>query len=179
MGFSAAISGGIMMTMIIVVLIMAIPAVINANITTSRAYSERAQLDSEYIKTSIQITDLQALPDTDIVNVTLSNDGSSKLWNYQKFNVLVTYDYIPDPLASPQRITENLDYAGITQIVSAAGSWSITGFIDDNIDPQILNPEESLTIRGRLNHDIAISAELVAVTISTDNGVIVSKAVIL
>jgi flagellar protein FlaF len=177
MGLSAAISGGIMMTMIIVVLIMAIPTVVNANVTTSRAYSERAQLDNEYMKTSLQITDSQALPNTNVVDVTINNDGLSKLWNYEKFNVLVTYDYLPAPLGSKQRITENLEYAGITQ-TAPAGTWAITGFIDDNVDPQILNPEESITIRGRLSHNIALSVELVSVTISTDNGVIVSDTVI-
>jgi archaellum component FlaF (FlaF/FlaG flagellin family) len=176
LGLSAAIAGGIIMVMIVAVLLMAIPAVLNANVSMNRAYSERAQLDTEYLRTSIKISSLQALPANDTVIITINNGGSNKLWNYAKFSVFITYDGQLTPVQS-QRMTEKLTYQGITQDVSA-GRWGITGFTDDGIDPQIMNPDESITILCRIGYNTTSTGDLSAV-ISTDNGVTATKSVVI
>lgn len=174
MGLSAALTGGIMMTMIVIILIMAIPAVINANVSMNRAYSERALLDDVLSKTSIKLDSLSALPLSNVVTIAATNDGSSKLWNYEKFNILVTYNSTNGITSG--KITETLDYAGITTAANIpAGSWGITKFTGDGMDPQILNPNESLEITCKLSNNIALQGFL-TVILSTDNGMTTSKS---
>jgi archaellum component FlaF (FlaF/FlaG flagellin family) len=174
-GLSAAIAGGIMMTMISIVMLMAIPAMVNANVSTNRAYSERAQLDTEYLRTSISISSIQALPADDAVTIVVNNDGSSKLWNYQKFSLFVTYDAEVAPLQS-QRLTEELAYQGIEQGVGA-GQWEIDAFVNDGVDPRIMNPDESITIVGQLSYNT--TAGNLSAIISTDNGVTATRSVVI
>lgn len=176
MGLSAAIAGGIMMTMISIVLLMAIPTMVNANVSTNRAYSERAQLDTEYLRTSISISSLQASPAVDTVTITVVNDGSNKLWNYDKFSLFITYDAQVAPLQE-QRLTEELVYQGITHSVDA-GRWGIDEFVDDGVDPRIVNPDESFIIICKLGYNTTATGDLSAV-ISTDNGVTVTRSVVI
>jgi len=177
MGLSSALTGGIMMTMIVIVLIMAIPAIVSANISTNRAYSERAQLDNGLSKTSINIDSIQTTALNNTVIVNLSNAGSNKLWNYDKFNLIVTYDSTTGLTA--QRNTESLNYAGIISNASIpVGSWGITKFTNDGLDPQILNPNESIEITCKLNDNTALDGFL-AVILSTDNGAITSNSVVI
>lgn len=175
MGLSSALTGGIMMTMIVIILVMAIPAVINANVLTNRAYSERAQLDNGLSKTSVNIDSIQTTPLSNVVTIVVSNSGSSKLWNYAKFNVIISYNSTNG--ISIQKKTESLSYAGITSSSNiSAGSWVITGFTNDGIDPQILNPNESIEITCKLTDNTALSGFL-TVILSTDNGASTSKSV--
>jgi hypothetical protein len=175
-GLSAAIAGGIMMTMISIVLLMAIPTIVDANVSMNRAYSERTQLDTEYLKTSISTSSLQASPADDTVTITVANDGSSKLWNYEKFSLFIAYDAQVAPLQG-ERLTEELVYQGITQSVDA-GEWGIDGFVNDIIDPRIVNPDESFTIICKLGYNTTTSGDLSAV-ISTDNGVTATRSVVI
>jgi archaellum component FlaF (FlaF/FlaG flagellin family) len=175
-GLSSAIAGGIMMTMISIVLLMAIPTIVSTNVSMNRAYSERAQLETEYLRTSISMSSLQASPADDIVTITIANDGSSKLWNYQKFSLFITYDAQVAPLQEERR-TEVLVYQGITQDVDA-GRWGIDAFVSDGVDPQIVNPDESFTIVCRLGYNTTAIGDLSAV-ISTDNGMTTTKSVVI
>jgi hypothetical protein len=168
MGLSSAISGGIVMMMMVIVLVMAIPPVINANMASSRAYSERTQLDGEMARTSIRINSTQSLPPSQSISLTLENDGNVKLWNFDKFTILVTYDYEPSPGQS-ETVTEALSYGGMTDS-PAAGQWGISGFVEDGLDPQILNPEESMIIICKLSNDLYVTGSFTTV-IATDNGV--------
>ncbi|MEW6604437.1 MAG: hypothetical protein AB1351_07070 [Thermoproteota archaeon] len=177
MGLSAAIAGGIMMTMISIMLLMAIPAIVNANVSMNHAYSERVQLDTEYLRTSISISSLQASPADDTVTITVTNDGSGKLWNYQKFSLFITYDAQVSP-SQEERRTEELVYQGITQSVDA-GKWGIDGFVDDGVDPRIVNPDESFTIVCRLGYNITAAAGDLSAVISTDNGVTATRSVVI
>src|ERR1044071_6246127 len=128
------------MMMMVIVLMMAIPPIINANVTTSRAYSEKSQMDSEVAKTSVQVSSAEALAASQSITLTLENDGNVKLWNYEKFTILATYDR--DYNGNADRVTELLSYAGVTGS-PGAGQWGISAFNQDLIDPQILNPDEA------------------------------------
>lgn len=176
MGLSTAITGGIMMTMISIVLLMAIPTIVDANVSMNRAYSERALIDTEYLRTSISISSLQASPADDTVTITIVNNGSVKLWNYQKFSLFITYDAQMAPLQEERR-TEEVIYQGITQSVEA-GRWGIDEFINDMVDPKIVNPDESFTIICRLDYNTTATGNISAV-ISTDNGVTATKSVVI
>jgi hypothetical protein len=155
------------MMMMVIVMMMAIPPIIDANVTASRAYSEKARLDSELLKTSIRVSSAQAFPISQSIDLTLENDGNTKLWNFEKFTLLATYDR--DAGGNPERVTEILSYAGVTGS-PAAGQWGITGFVQDGIDPQILNPDESITVVCALSDAMYVTGSF-AVVVATDNGV--------
>jgi hypothetical protein len=155
------------MMMMVIVLMMAVPPIINANVTASRAYSEKARLDSEVAKTSIRVSSAEAFPVSQSINLTLENDGNIKLWNYEKFTLIATYD--SDDGDNSERVTEVLSYAGATGS-PGAGQWGISGFVQDGIDPQILNPDESITIVCSLDSPMFITGSF-AVVVATDNGV--------
>lgn len=154
--------------MMVIVLVMAIPPVINANVASSRAYSERSQMDSEVAKTSIRINSTASLAASQLIDFTLENDGNVKLWNFEKFTVLVTYDSEPSPGQLETR-TEALSFGGMTGS-PASGQWGISGFVDDGLDPLILNPDESMTITCKLSNELYITGSF-TVVIATDSGV--------
>jgi hypothetical protein len=155
------------MMMMVIVLMMAIPPIIDANVTASRAYSEKARLDSEAAKTSIKVSSVQAQPVSQTISLTLENDGNVKLWNFEKFTMLATYDR--DVGGNSERVTEVLSYSGVNGS-PGAGQWGISGFVQDVIDPQILNPDESVTIVCVLSDAMYVTGTF-AVVVATDNGV--------
>lgn len=113
--------------------------------------------------TSIDISNLTVdADDRSHIQITLKNDGKSKLYNYTYFDLIVTYDaYINGDV---MQVTEQLSYSDSL----ATGQWIIT-IQDDIIDPKILNPNETAIIDAMLNN-IVVSNGKVIVTISTDDG---------
>jgi hypothetical protein len=101
------------------------------------------------------------------MSFTLDNTGSAKIWNYQKFTVIVTYNAEVTPLTSVRK-TETLAYQGITQSPSQ-GFWSISQFNNDFTDPQIINPGESANIECHLSQLLFTSGNVTAI-VSTDSG---------
>lgn len=175
MGISNAVSGGIMLISFVYVMVM-IPGLFEQNVTVNSAMSERAALDDTISRTKLTITDLGKVGD-DIVEATLSNDGTTKLWKYEKFTAIITYDANVTGVRS--RITEYPSYGGITAS-GPAGTWVMYSFDPDldSIDPQMVNPGETFKIRLRNQHDFADNS-VVLLTLSTDNGIIASRSEVL
>ncbi|MEW6603091.1 MAG: hypothetical protein AB1351_00195 [Thermoproteota archaeon] len=172
MGFGVAISGGIMM-MAIVSMVIAFEGGANANYAIlSRTSSDRLDADIALLGTSVSIESIQATPNDDTALAVISNIGSEKLWNYENFNVLVTYD--ANITATKTRLTEELEYAGVTTAVPA-GSWGIRQFVDDFADPGIVNSGEKMEIKCRLEHP-AYPGGIVTIIISTENGSLASRS---
>lgn len=174
MGLSAALTGGIIMMMLVIVVAMSIPTILGMNSAMSRASSQQKELEDSIVKTSIGISSVQASAQSDSVTLTLENDGLTKLWNYQKFSVIIAYDAEVAPSVSERR-TEQLTYAGISNSVPA-GYWGIGQFNNDLADPRIVNTGESIDIACTLAYN-ASSTGTVTATVSTDNGVVASRSV--
>ena len=56
------------------------------------ASSQAFDNNDEITKTDISISGINYTVGSNLVNFTLTNDGSEKLWNYVEFDILVTYD---------------------------------------------------------------------------------------
>jgi len=56
------------------------------------ASSQAFDNNDEITKTSISISGINYTVGSNLVNFTLTNKGSEKLWNYDEFDILVTYD---------------------------------------------------------------------------------------
>ena len=103
------------------------------------------------------------------VNFTLHNNGTEKLWNYEKFNVLITYD------DGPSMTTEELTYSGdCLGGVPSVGNWCIQTITSDVLDPGILNDGESASIRTQVNQNLGTDNAIAIVT--TDNGVTATRS---
>lgn len=91
MGFSVAISGGIVCVTIMIVfsLVFAMTGQIY-EINSSRTQS--SDLANVLGHTDFDIEYLYAPSETDLASFTLANTGNEKLWNYENFNMIVTYN---------------------------------------------------------------------------------------
>lgn len=148
--------------MIVIVVGMAVPAILGENAVTSSAQAQRMQLEDAQTKTSIILNSLRAPALGNTVSFTLNNTGTTKLWNYQKFTVILSFEAGTGPAV------ESFSYQGITPSPSA-GYWSISRFNNDIADPQILNQGESMNIICQLAKPLAASGPVTAV-VSTDLG---------
>jgi archaellum component FlaF (FlaF/FlaG flagellin family) len=176
MGFGAAVTGGIVTGVILLVASMIISTMLRTNEAMVRASNQRYVIESDYTNTAIQITSVQLVPSNETVLILLQNTGSTKRWNYEHFDVIVQYSSAVEVGNSTtlQQHTEKLMYKGMTNNSLSAGSWSISSFTDDNYDPLILNSGESMKIKCVLTNSIASNSQLL-ITVVADNGVGTTK----
>lgn len=73
-------------------------------ISSSKAFDN----NDEFLKTEIDVLSINASSGSSVVNFTFSNQGSEKLWNFDEFDVLITYDANILGVRTP--VTEQLTY---------------------------------------------------------------------
>lgn len=173
MGLSIAIAGGIMAFALMYV-ITSFGIVSDNSMKVSYASSSRLNIDDSSSKTNINVVSIDGAS-SNIVNFTITNNGNTKLWNYDKFTVIVTYD----ANISGSKITKTDQLTYEKTCTSTQRKWCNLQFINDLQDPGILNSGESLQIKSKLLNSVYSTNKLVRVVIATDNGVISSKSVIL
>ena len=107
MGLSIAISGGIVL--IVILLIFAILPSISEKIQGgSSANSERNDLEDSISKTNVKLFGVNASSGSNLVNFTMRNVGNEKLWNFDEFDLFITYD--ADISGTPTRVTEQFSF---------------------------------------------------------------------
>jgi len=169
MGLSVAIAGGIVMVTIMLVM-LTIPNLVNTIFSIGEVNSISSKVDDSVSKTEISIQEIYKTTGTPRVNFTLNNEGSTTLWNFDKFNVLIEYTG-----AISGKRTESLSLwtanpNGQCQgAVPPTGQWCIQSISNDVADPKLINFGEIANIRTSLNENLASLTTIVAVT--TDNGV--------
>ena len=134
---------------------------------------QRLNLENEIIKTSVMVRNL-TLPtgDKSTFYMLASNVGSTKLWNYPKFDLLATYE--ANLTGTKTILTEKLTYGKRTNTFDY---WVVDDYQQDLLDPKIINPDETVKIKGVLKHP-AIPGSVISVVLTTDNGVSASKSVV-
>lgn len=108
MGLSVVISGAVIMVAIMFVLFN-LPLLMESVITVEEASSQITQIEKIISNTDIEITSVQAVPDSDLVSFELFNKDEEKLWNWDDFDLLITYDADTGG-ANPIRKTEQFTY---------------------------------------------------------------------
>lgn len=162
MGLSVAIAGGIVMVTIMVVM-LTIPSLVSNIFSIGEVNSISSKVDDSVSKTEIATEQILTVVGSPRVNFTLSNGGSTTLWDFNKFNVLVEYTG-----AISGKRTEQLTYLG-TCVGLAPGQWCVQSISNDVADPNLLNSGEKANIRTSLNENLASTN--VIVTVATNNGV--------
>ena len=169
MGISVAISGAIILTVFIVVL-FSVPNYVESIFSVGDASKQSTQSMSKVLKTEISLDSLAAAPASTVINFTLNNDGDKKLYQYEKFDLFVTYD------SSTGKTVEPLSYSGSCQgSIPAAGSWCIEEVVWDLKESGILNSGEAALIRSQVSKNPVTG--VVGLMIVTPNGVETSTSI--
>ena len=165
MGLSVVISGGIMLS-VIMMLFFTLPGLTEKMFSIGDITSQVAQFEKSISDTDISLESLFAFPPSGpsaLVNFTLNNDDTEKLWNFDDFDVLIEYES-----ASGDEI-EELSFEGKCQgSLPPVGEWCIEGISGDFLDKGILNDGESAEIWTQVSKNLA--SDNARVTVSTDNG---------
>jgi hypothetical protein len=162
MGLSVAISGGIILTVFVLIL-FSLPGLADKMFSIGDITSQISQHEQQMAKTDISLETLFATNGSPYVNFTLNNDDREKLWNFEKFNVIVEYES-----ASGDEL-EELSFSGnCLGALPAVGNWCIEGISGDFLDEGILNEGESTQIWTRVSQNLVNGNA--RVTVSTDNG---------
>jgi hypothetical protein len=171
MGLSVAISGGIVLFVVVYVLLM-IPGIVSQTVSITKASSDIFTVENSILKTEVGVRDVRALAGSDMINFTLKNFGTEKLWNFEKFNVIISYSSIAG------QKTELLRYSGacpISPLFPAKVQWCVESIAGNYIEPKILNTNETMLVFTKVNQLVAPGA--VDVAVSTDNGIVARHAV--
>ncbi len=100
-----------------------------------------------------------------IFNFNMTNTNSEKLWDFENFDVIVTYD------STGTTYTETISY--VSSCPPVPGEWCISSWITDVIDPEILNNGETMNFRVTVQNNLESSTNLIVI-VSTPNGVVAS-----
>ncbi len=164
MGLSIVISG-IIVLMTLMYVLMNIPGFLVPILSVEETSSEVSILEKSISQTDISIVSIDATPGSARIDFTLNNEGEEKLWDFEKFNLIITYD------ESSDRLTEELTYDGdCGGGVPSAGNWCIEAISGDFVDPNVLNNGESASIRTQVSQNVA--SGIVIVLVSANNGVV-------
>ena len=163
MGLSVAISGGIILTVIMLVL-LSMPGLVEKMFSIGDITTKVSQHEQKISNTEISMGHLSVLVGEPKINFTLSNFGSEKLWDFEKFDLFIKYE-------GAEKLTESLSYGGSCNGVSPiSGEWCIEFITNDVLDPDILNAGERATIWTQVDENLATTQ--VAVSMTTNNGVV-------
>ena len=168
MGLSVAIAGAIILSVLMLVM-MSMTGLVGNIFSIGSVTTQVSDLENTIDDTDISLETLFAST-TPRVNFTLNNDDKEKLWNFDDYDLIITFD---DPTI---RLTEKLSYEGncVGDVPSAAGNWCIQVIFNDILDPGILNSDESMDVRTQVS--TPLDPGIAIVLIGTDNGVVATSS---
>ena len=164
MGLSVAIAGGIILSVLMLVM-MSMAGLAGNIFSIGDVTTQVAEIEKSISETEISMNHVSTLIGSSTLNFTLSNDGQEKLLNFDEFDLFVTYDG-----AVSGSLTEEINYSGdCLGGIPAQGNWCIQSINGDMLDPGILNSAEGANIRVSVNENLANVNAIVSIT--TDNGI--------
>ncbi len=138
MGLSVVISGAIIMVALMFVL-YSIPPLITSVTSVGETSTEISDLENTILQTEITLDSLAVSSSMPSFSFNLNNINTEKLWDYDNFDVLVTYD--ADISGKKTSITEifpykpiTLNYTILAEEISTSADTTATGayeFIND------------------------------------------------
>jgi hypothetical protein len=167
MGLSIAISGGIIMIGM-TYLLFSLFGITNNIVKVSDSSFEKLDLENEIKKTSLSIISITTSGTSSSFSFNVQNDDLQKLWEFDKFDVIVTYDF------GSTTYTEYLTYQSSCPAV--AGTWCINTFNNDVVDPKILNQYENMQIDAQVINSLKTGGNIIII-ISTQNGVVATRTI--
>lgn len=172
MGVSIAVSGGIV-TFTMIYVMMSFPALLDDTAKVSRSSSEMSNTLNNMMHTNISMSDLQDSASVATATFKISNNGTTILWNYQKFDVIATY---PSLLGS--QTTSVLQYASSCSGL-LPGHWCIQSITSDLVHPGLLDPRETANIKASLSNHTIAAGGTITMNFGTDNGIVASNSAVI
>jgi archaellum component FlaF (FlaF/FlaG flagellin family) len=111
--------------------------------------------------TDLAVTDATVDLTGQYVSVTLLNDGSTRIGKLENLDVIVSYF---TSLSGQANTWLPFDETGLT-----ANSWNVVTILNDDYEPGILNPGESVELLLNLNPGVAVGPSN-SLVISTEIG---------
>jgi archaeal flagellar protein FlaF len=170
-GLSIAISGGIV-TFSIVYAMMSFPAILDDTTKVSTSSEQMSNTLNLILHTNIDVLNLEAVHGTTPITFSVNNTGNTVLWNYNKFDVIITYQA---NIGSNSTLTEVLQYANSCTLL-ALDHWCIQSITNDLVHPGILDPKEALNAQAKLQDPTNLGG-ILTLNIGTDNGVTSTSSV--
>lgn len=171
MGLSIAISGGIV-TFAIVYAMMSFPTILDDTTKVSTSSTQMSSTLNSILHTNINLSNLQNVSGSSTVNFSINNTGNTILWNYNKFDAIVTYQA---NMTGTPTLTEVLQYTNSCTSLTS-DHWCIQSITNDLIHPGILDPKEVLNIKAKLQNPTNPGSILTA-NMGTDNGILSTNSV--
>lgn len=131
----------------------------------SQASSKISSIEKSFADTEISIQSLSV--GTSNFTVNLINDGNEKLYNFENFDVIVSYN---------GTLTQIIDELSYSQCEAIVGYWCISNITNDYLDPNILNSNETAIIFG--NTTDTINPGGLSLSITTDNGQTITRSIL-
>ena len=186
MGVGIAVAGAIsILTMITV--IVSTYAITESIESQAEAKTEMRKILNDIKKSNLTISGISVSAGENFANFTLSNTGSKKQWDFEKFDVVIRYDAdiasVSMPTIEEFSYEANSSFLGsqIGPIECTSNSnfeqeeWIIGSIQTDILDPKILNSNEVARICTQLSNPIFTNGD-VTITISSDIGTFANRS---
>ncbi len=152
-------------------MMMTMPSFLSSSQELDQIYKQKSSTLSHIQKTSLDIDSISATPVSSIIDVYLKNSGSTKLYNFEKFLILVDYD--ANISGTSSRTIHSFNY--VDSCIPTSGNWCVSQIDDDIADPGLLNPDETLHIQIALSNPVIDGGNLILV-VSSDKGITTTKS---
>lgn len=168
------------MLVTMIVIVMMTPNLLDKILDLQESASNISSTENEIFDTKIQISSLSGSPGGKAVNFTLSNVGKQKLWNFDKFDLFITYE--ADISGTRTMKVEHLVYNTTGSFLDnessqelQSGYWTINSITNDQTEKRILNEDEDGSILAKLSNPVYTNGKIIVV-VSTQSGVLSSSA---
>ena len=171
MGLSIAISGAIMVFTMIYVM-MSFPSLLDDTANVSRSSSEMSNTLNYILHTNIRISNLVDEHGTTPATFSVTNTGNTILWNYKKFDVIITYQQNG---GGNSILTEALQYSSSCSGLGT-DQWCISSITNDLTHPGMLDPNEIVNIQAKVLQSTLTNGNFI-LNFGTDNGILDTNSV--
>jgi archaellum component FlaF (FlaF/FlaG flagellin family) len=111
MGLSHVIPAGVVFIPLMII-VMTIPGISNTILQINQAAVDVSDLENSILNTHFQLSNLNATGDSNLIYFNVTNTGNTKLWDYDNFDLIVTYEGVVG--SSATNVTEKLSYVDTT-----------------------------------------------------------------
>lgn len=160
----------IVITLLLLAAFMISEQALSAQESVATSWLEMQERVEERARTDISPVGTATSYDGSTVEVTLRNDGDTKLADFEQWDVIVQYDSTGN---GDYDVVEWLSYPEGAEVGSEPldDEWRVSEILLDAFDPDILNPEEEMVIKLRVSPPITPTGRAI---ITTPNGVTAS-----
>jgi archaellum component FlaF (FlaF/FlaG flagellin family) len=127
MGLSHIIPAGVVFIPLVVI-VMAIPDISNTILQINEAALDVSELENSILNTHFELSNLSATGDSNTISFNVTNIGNTKLWDYDNFDLIVTYEGVVG--TSSTNVTERLSYTETAPTGDPIEFDDATGFND-------------------------------------------------